>query len=105
MTEHKGPLLITEVGRLGAMGLCDLRCPLNVSDEILPRGGKTLIGLGFGTAFEQCCHNTLGGDLFAPTVEDLLLKLGDQGIRLVADRDGELRHGRSTSLLSVALKT
>jgi hypothetical protein len=99
MTEDKSPLLITQVGGFGAMGLGDLRCPLNVSDEILPGGGKALIGLGFGTAFEQCCHNTLGGDLFAPTVEDLLLKLGDQGIRLVADRDGELRHGRSTSLL------
>jgi len=105
MTEDKGPLLITEVGGLGAMGLGDLRCPLNVSDEILPGGGKALVGLGFGAAFEQCCHYALGGDLFAPTVEDLLLKLGDQGIRLIADRDGELRHEPNTSLLSVALKT
>lgn len=87
------------------MGLSNLRCPLDIGDQILPRRRKALVRLGFGSAFEQCFHHTLRGDLLATTVEDLLLKLGDQSISLVADRDSELRHGRSTSLSSVALKS
>ncbi len=75
------------------MGLGDLGGLLDVGEEILPGGGEALVRLGFGSTFDQGFDNPFGGDLFAATVEDLLLKLGDQRISFVADADGELRHG------------
>ena len=80
------------------MGLGDLGGLLNVSEEILPRGGEALVRLGFGSTFDQGFDHPFGGDLFPATVEDLLLKLGDQRISFVADGDGQLRHGLDAHL-------
>ena len=75
------------------MGLGDLRCLLDIRDEIFPGGGEALVRLGLGATLKKGRHHTLSGDFLASTVEDLLLQLGNQGVSLIADRDGELRHG------------
>ena len=74
------------------MGIGQLGRLLDVLDQIDPGGGEAFVGLGLGTAFHQGLHHAGGRDLLAPTVEDLLLELGDQGIRLIAELNRELRH-------------
>ena len=74
------------------MGIGELGRLLDVLDQIRPGGGKTLVGLRFRAAFHQGLHNTCSRNLLAPAIEDLLLKLSDQGIGLVAELDRELRH-------------
>ena len=86
------------------MGLGHLGRLLNVGDQILPGGGKALIGLGFGAAFDQGFDHALGTHLFATPLEDLLLQLGNQGIALFADLDGELRHRKGVHCLISSIK-
>ena len=74
------------------MGIGQLGRFLNVLDQIGPGGGEAFVRLRLGAAFHKGLHNAGGRDLLATTVEDLLLKLSDQGIRLVAELDRELRH-------------
>ena len=74
------------------MGIGHLRRLLNVSDQVFPGGREALVGLGLGAALNEGLHHTSGRYLLAATVEDLFLELGDQGIGLVAELDGELRH-------------
>ena len=76
------------------MGLGDLGGLLDVGDQILPGGGETLVGVGSGTTFQQGFDHAGSGDLLATTIEDLLLKLGDESISLIAELDRELRHGK-----------
>ena len=92
MAQHKRPLLIAEGRRLAPVGVGQLGRLLDVLDQIRPGCGKALVGLGFRTAFHQGLHNPRRRNLFAPAIEDLLLKLSDQGIGLVAELDRELRH-------------
>ncbi|MEB3304697.1 MAG: hypothetical protein VKL58_00620 [Cyanobacteriota bacterium] len=72
------------------MGLSDLRCLLDIRDQIFPGRGEALVGLGFGPTLEKSSHHSLSGNFLAPAVEDLLLQLSNQGVSLIADRDGEL---------------
>ena len=75
------------------MGIRHLGGLLDIGDQVLPRRGKTFVGLGFGATFDQRLDHTRGGDLLATAIEDLLLKLGDESISLIAELDRELRHG------------
>ena len=92
MTQHQGPLLITEGGWLAAMGVGELGRLFNVLDQIRPGRGKTLVRLRFCSALHQGLHDSSSRNLLAPTIENLLLKLSDQGIGLVAELDRELLH-------------
>jgi len=74
------------------MGLGHLGRLLDIGDQIVPGGGKPLIGLGFGATLNQGFNHALSTHLFATPLEDLLLQLGNEGIALLADLDGELRH-------------
>jgi hypothetical protein len=70
------------------MGIGKLGSFFNVLDQIHPGGRKPLIRLRTGTAFNQRFHNPCCRDLFAASVEDLFLKLGDKSISFVAQLDG-----------------
>ena len=98
MAEHKSPLLIGERGGLAAVGVSELGGFFDVLDQIGPGGGEPLVGLRLGAAFDQGLNDAGGRNLFAATVEDLLLQLSDQGISLVAELDGELRHDAEKQL-------
>ena len=74
------------------MGIGQLGCLLDVLDQIRPRRGKTLVRLRFRSALHQGLHDPSSRNLLAPAIENLLLKLSDQGIGLVAELDRELRH-------------
>ena len=74
------------------MGVGKLGRFFDVLDQIGPGGGEAFVRLGLGAAFHQGLHHAGGRDLLATTVEDLFLELSDQGIRLVAELDRELRH-------------
>ena len=65
---------------------------LDVFDQVGPGRGKALIRLGACTTFHQRLHHAGSGDLLAPSIEDLLLQLRDQGIGLVTQLNRELRH-------------
>jgi hypothetical protein len=92
MRQDDRPFGIAEIGGLGTMGIGDLGGLLDVGDQVVPGGSETLVGLGLGTAFHQGLDHASGGDLLATAIEDLLLKLGDESISLVAELDCELRH-------------
>ena len=98
MAEHQRPLLIGERGGLAAMGVSQLGGFFDVLDQIGPGGGEPLVGLRLCAAFDQRLNDAGGRDLLAATVEDLLLQLSDQGISLVAELDGELRHDAEKQL-------
>ena len=49
----------------------------NVLDQIDPRGGETLVGLGASTTLNERLDNTSSGDLLSASIEDLLLQLSD----------------------------
>jgi len=98
VAEHQRPLLIRERGRLAAMGVGKLGGFFDVLDQIGPGGGEPLVGLRLCAAFDQRLNDAGGRDLLAATVEDLLLQLSDQGISLVAELDGELRHDAEKQL-------
>ncbi len=98
MTQNKRPFLIGEAGRLAAMGIGQLGCLLDVLDQIGPGGGEAFIGLRFRTTLDKSFHDTGSRDFLAATVEDFLLQLGNQGISLVAQLDGELRHNAGRQL-------
>ena len=80
------------------MGIRQLGGLFDVLDQVGPGGGEPLVGLRLCAAFDQSLHDTCSRDLLAATVEDLLLQLSDQGISLVAELDGELRHGAGQRL-------
>ena len=80
------------------MGVSQLGRLFDVLDQIGPGRGEALVGLRLGTTLNEGFHHTRGGHLLAAPIEDLLLKLGDQGISLVAELDGELRHGAGQRL-------
>ena len=92
MTQHKSPLFVAEGGGLAAMGIGQLGGFLDVLDQIGPGRGEALIGLGFCSALNQSFDHPSCRYFFAAAVEDLFLKLSDQGISLIAQLDGELRH-------------
>ena len=79
------------IGQLGGL--------LDIGDQVFPRGGEALIRLRFRTALHKGFHHPRGGHLLAAAIEDLLLKLSQQGIRLVAELDRELRHTDSNVYL------
>lgn len=74
------------------MGIGQLCRFFNVLDQIGPGRGKTLVGLRACTTFNQCFHHASGRDLLPASVENLLLKLRDQGIGLIGQLDRQLRH-------------
>ena len=92
MAEDQHPLGIADVGRLAAVGIGELGGLLNVRDQVFPGGGEALVGLRLGTALHQSLNHARSRNFLAAAIEDLLLKLSDQGIRLIAQLDRELRH-------------
>ena len=99
MAQHHGPLRIGERGRLTAMGVSQLGGLLNVLDQIGPRRGEAFIGLGASPTFHQGFHHTSSRHFLTAPVEDLLLKLSDQGIGLIGQLDRQLRHQKSNIYL------
>ena len=98
MAEHQRPLLICKRGRLAAVGVGKLGGFFDVLNQIGPGRSEPLVGLRLCAAFDQGLDDAGGRDLLAATVEDLLLQLSDQGISLVAELDGELRHDAEKQL-------
>ena len=72
------------IGKLGGL--------LNVFDQIRPGRGEPFVGLRPRTAFHQRFHNTGSRHFFTAPIEDLLLKLRDQGVGLIGQLDRQLRH-------------
>ena len=105
MGQHQRPFLIAEIGRLGSVGSGDAGRFFDIRDQILPGGGEALIRLRLSSTFQHGFDHSFRRHLLATTIEDLLLKLNDECISLVAELDGELRHDDTGSLSSVALET
>ena len=80
------------------MGVSQLGRLFDVLDQIGPGRGEAFVGLRLGTTLNEGFHHTSGRHLLTAPIKDLLLKLGDQGISLVAELDGELRHGAGQRL-------
>ena len=74
------------------MGIRQLGGLLDVFNQVGPGCCKSLVGLRLGSTLHKSFDNPCSSDLFAASVEDFLLKLGNQSISLIAELDRDLRH-------------